>query len=46
MELLKNYRELKEILIYKGYQFHSETDSEVVHMMDYYYKKEKIYKKH
>ena len=44
--IIENYRELiadydlQEIL-------HSETDSEVVvHMMDYYYKKEKIYKKH
>ena len=40
--IIENYRELKEILILQGYQFHSETDSEVVvHMMDYYYKKEK-----
>ena len=29
-------------MILQGYKFHSETDSEVVvHMMDYYYKKEK-----
>ena len=40
--IIENYRELKEILILQGYKFHSETDSEVVvHLMDYYYKKEK-----
>ena len=43
--IIENYRELKEILILQGYQFHSETDSEVVvHMMDYYYKKKKFTK--
>ena len=44
--IIENYRELKEILILQGYQFHSETDSEVVvHMMDYYYKKKKSLQK-
>lgn len=36
--IIENYRFLKEELIAKGYQFHSETDSEVVvHLMDLYY---------
>ena len=36
--IIENYRILKEELIAKGYQFHSETDSEVVvHLMDHYY---------
>lgn len=38
--IIENYRELKEILMLQGYQFQSETDSEVVvHLMDYYYNK-------
>ncbi|RHM61729.1 MULTISPECIES: glutamine--fructose-6-phosphate transaminase (isomerizing) [Coprobacillaceae] len=37
--IIENYRELKEELLKKGYQFHSETDSEVVvHLLDLYYK--------
>lgn len=36
--IIENYRELKAFLIEKGYQFHSQTDSEViVHLLDYYY---------
>lgn len=36
--IIENYRELKEFLVSKNYQFHSETDSEVVvHLLDYYY---------
>ncbi len=36
--IIENYRELKEELLAKGYQFHSETDSEVVvHLLDSYY---------
>lgn len=36
--IIENYRELKAFLLSKGYQFHSETDSEVVvHLLDYYY---------
>lgn len=39
--IIENYRELKDKLISKGYQFHSETDSEVVvHLMDDYYHQE------
>lgn len=35
--IIENYRELKEELIEKGYQFQSETDSEVVvHLLDLY----------
>lgn len=36
--IIENYRELKEELIKNGYQFQSETDSEVVvQLLDYYY---------
>lgn len=36
--IVENYASLKEELIEKGYQFHSETDSEViVQLLDYYY---------
>lgn len=36
--IIENYRELKEKLIKNGYQFQSETDSEVVvQLLDYYY---------
>jgi len=36
--IIENYRELKEILLNKGYEFQSETDSEVVvQLLDYYY---------
>ena len=38
--LIENYQELKDKLIRKGYQFYSETDTEVaVKLIDYYYKK-------
>lgn len=37
--IIENYRELKDILIDKGYQFASDTDSEVVvQCLDYFYK--------
>ena len=36
----KNYQELKDKLVRKGYTFYSETDTEVaVKLVDYYYKK-------
>lgn len=36
--IIENYRELKEELMNHGYQFQSETDSEVVvQLLDYYY---------
>ena len=38
--IIENYQELKEKLINKGYQFYSQTDTEVaVKLVDYYYKK-------
>ena len=38
--IIENYQELKEKLVRKGYQFYSETDTEVaVKLVDYYYKK-------
>lgn len=37
--IIENYIKLKKKLTEKGYQFHSETDTEVVaHLLDYYYK--------
>lgn len=37
--IIENYTELRERLAQKGYQFRSETDTEVVaHLLDYYYK--------
>lgn len=37
--IIENYMKLKKKLMDKGYQFHSETDTEVVvHLLDYYYK--------
>ncbi len=37
--IIENYRELKEILLEKGYTFASDTDSEVVvQCLDYFYK--------
>lgn len=37
--IIENYMKLKKKLVDKGYQFHSETDTEVVaHLLDYYYK--------
>jgi glucosamine--fructose-6-phosphate aminotransferase (isomerizing) len=38
--IIENYQELKEKLIHRGYQFYSQTDTEVaVKLIDYYYKK-------
>lgn len=37
--IIENYQPLREKLISKGYEFHSETDTEVIaHLLDYYYK--------
>lgn len=37
--IIENYLKLKKMLMGKGYQFVSETDTEVVaHLLDYYYK--------
>ena len=41
--IIENYVELKEKLLRHGYQFYSDTDTEVVvKLVDYYYKKYKI----
>lgn len=41
--IIENYQELKEKLIKKGYEFYSETDTEVIsNLIDYYYKKYNI----
>lgn len=41
--IIENYQELKEKLLKHGYQFYSDTDTEVViKLVDYYYKKYKI----
>ena len=38
--IIENYQELKEKLVKSGYEFHSQTDTEVaVKLIDYYYKK-------
>lgn len=38
--IIENYKELKEKLLKNGYQFYSETDTEVaIKLVDYYYKK-------
>lgn len=38
--IIENYQELKEKLTKKGFQFYSQTDTEVaVNLVDYYYKK-------
>ena len=38
--IIENYQELKDKLLRKGYEFYSETDTEVaVKLVDYYYKK-------
>lgn len=38
--IIENYLKLKNMLIERGYQFRSETDTEVVaHLLDYYYNK-------
>ncbi|MDD8048493.1 MAG: glutamine--fructose-6-phosphate transaminase (isomerizing) [Thomasclavelia sp.] len=37
--IIENYQELKELLMARGYKFHSDTDSEVVvHLLDLRYK--------
>ena len=37
--IIENYKEIKEYLQKKGYEFLSETDTEVIaHLLDYYYK--------
>ena len=41
--IIKNYQELKEKLLKHGYNFYSQTDTEVaVKLVDYYYKKYKL----
>ncbi len=41
--IIENYQELREKLIKKGYQFYSQTDTEVViKLVDYYYKKYQV----
>lgn len=41
--IIENYQELKEKLLRNGYQFYSDTDTEVVvKLVDYYYKKYNI----
>ena len=41
--IIENYEELKQKLLRNGYQFYSQTDTEVaVKLVDYYYKKYKI----
>ena len=41
--IIENYQELKEKLLKHGYQFYSQTDTEVViKLVDYYYKKYKV----
>ena len=41
--IIENYQELKDKLLKHGYQFYSQTDTEVViKLVDYYYKKYKI----
>jgi len=41
--IIENYQELKEKLLSHGYQFYSQTDTEVVvKLVDYYYKKHGI----
>lgn len=37
--IIENYQPLRDKLIRRGYEFHSETDTEVIaHLLDYYYK--------
>ena len=41
--IIENYQELKDKLVRHGYQFYSDTDTEVViKLVDYYYKKYKV----
>lgn len=40
--IIENYNKLKQMLIEKGYEFISQTDTEVLaHLLDYYYKRSK-----
>lgn len=40
--IIENYNRLKQMLLQKGYEFVSETDTEVLaHLLDYYYKRSK-----
>lgn len=40
--IIENYNRLKQMLIQKGYEFISETDTEVLaHLLDYYYRRSK-----
>ncbi|WP_026496802.1 glutamine--fructose-6-phosphate transaminase (isomerizing) [Butyrivibrio sp. WCD3002] len=41
--IIENYQELKEKLVKNGYEFYSDTDTEVaIKLIDYYYKKYKM----
>ena len=41
--IIENYQELKDKLIRKGYEFYSQTDTEILtKLVDYYYKKYKV----
>lgn len=41
--IIENYQELKEKLLKHGYEFYSDTDTEVaIKLVDYYYKKYKV----
>ena len=41
--IIENYAELREKLVRQGYQFYSQTDTEVaIKLVDYYYKKYKL----
>lgn len=41
--IIENYQELRDKLLRKGYQFSSQTDTEVaINLIDYYYKKYKV----
>ncbi len=41
--IIENYQELKDKLLKHGYQFYSQTDTEVlIKLVDYYYKKYKV----
>ena len=41
--IIENYEELQEKLLRHGYEFYSDTDTEVaIKIVDYYYKKDKI----
>ena len=41
--IIENYQELKEKLLHHGYEFYSDTDTEIlIKLVDYYYKKYKV----